>query len=72
MKVTCHPRLGGACLWQAGVTGIKSTDFYYRLNLIIIFKSTPTDILIIKRDINMIQTKKGDRKATLIYYESRY
>ena len=36
------------------------------------FKSTPTDILIIKRDINMILTKKGDRKATLIYYESRY
>jgi len=28
MEVTCHPRLGGACLWQAGVTVIKSTYLF--------------------------------------------
>ena len=27
MQVTCHPRLGGACQRQAGVTGISAGLF---------------------------------------------
>ena len=37
MKVTCHPRLGGASQREAGVTGIKPSVFlniYYRFELL--------------------------------------